>query len=93
MTTDELDQRRARAIESECPFTDEVLSPDEIRDIARAIREADEAAGLAIVPKEPTGDMAVAGGEAQSQSIGSWGEPKVVYRAMLATSPYAGGGE
>lgn len=30
----------------------------------------------------------VAGGEAQSRSIGSWGEPAVAYRAMLAATPY-----
>lgn len=41
-----------------------------------------------VVPKEPTDDMTVAGGEAQSRSIGSWGEPAVAYRAMLAATPY-----
>lgn len=42
-----------------------------------------EKLGLAIVPVEPTGDMRMAGGEAQQRSIGSWGEPWVVYAAML----------
>lgn len=52
--------------------------------------------GLAIVPVVPTGAMVVAGGEAQSQSIGSYGEPRVVYDAMLAAgalSPTAEKGE
>jgi hypothetical protein len=31
--------------------------------------------------------MKWAGGQAQSQSIGSYGEPQVVYRAMLAAAP------
>lgn len=34
--------------------------------------------------REPTGEMSCAGGEAQQQSIGSWGEPKLVWRAMIA---------
>ena len=44
------------------------------------------AAGYAVVPVEPTGEMKVAGGEAQSRSIGSWGEPGVVWRAMIAAA-------
>lgn len=43
--------------------------------------------GWKLVPVEPTGAMKVAGGEALSQSIGSWGEPSVSYRAMLAAAP------
>ena len=46
-----------------------------------------EAAGFVIVPKEATDDMTIAGGEAQSTSIGSWGEPGVAYRAMIGARP------
>lgn len=37
-------------------------------------------------PFEPTDDMKWAGGQAQTRSIGSYGEPEVVYRAMLAAA-------
>ena len=52
-------------------------------DTAKDILAALDAAGLAVVPKEATDDMVIAGGEAQQQSIGSWGEPKVVLRAAI----------
>lgn len=42
------------------------------------------AAGYVIVPREPTDAMTLAGGEAQQTSIGSWGEPALVWRHMLA---------
>jgi len=40
-----------------------------------------------LVPVEPTEDMLYLGGDAQAQSIGSYGEPGCVYRAMLAAAP------
>lgn len=49
----------------------------------RYITDANEAIRV-VLTFEPTGDMACAGGEAQTGCIGSWGEPKVVYRAMTA---------
>lgn len=50
---------------------------------ADSLRDNLTAAGLAVVPVEPTGDTQCAGGEAQQRSIGSWGEPGVVWRAMI----------
>lgn len=41
------------------------------------------AAGFMVVPIVPTDKMVITGGEAQSKSIGSWGEPKLVWQAML----------
>ena len=49
--------------------------------------ETEPAGEWRMVPVEPTGDMRIAGGEAQQGSCGSYGEPAVVYRAMLAASP------
>lgn len=53
--TNDTDERRIRAIEANCPFTDEYLSMDEIREIARAIRESDEAAATPIEDADVTG--------------------------------------
>lgn len=50
---------------------------------AAAALSAIRSSGLAITPREATGEMCVAGGDAQSQSIGSWGEPKICYPAMV----------
>lgn len=50
---------------------------------ADAILSAIEAAGYAVVPTIPTDKMVIAGGEAQSRSIGSWGEPKLVWQNMI----------
>lgn len=60
-------------------------------DLDKAIRllARIEAAGVRMVPETPTDEMAIAGGEAAQRSIGSWGEPELCYRAMLAASPYA----
>lgn len=60
----------------------EVRSCDCARDTLAQI-EALTAAGFAVVPVEATGKMVIAGGEAQTQSLGSWGAPDVAWRAML----------
>lgn len=39
---------------------------------------------LVVVPRVATEAMKWAGGDAQSKSIGSYGEPDVVWRAMIA---------
>lgn len=48
-----------------------------------AILSALDAAGYAVVPTIPTDKMVIAGGEAQSRSTGSWGEPKLVWKNMI----------
>ncbi len=53
---------------------------------ADAILSALRSAGFAVVPVEPTGEMCIAGGEAQQRCIGSWGEPRIVYRAMIVAA-------
>lgn len=40
--------------------------------------------GAKMMPRDATEEMVVAGGNAQTRSIGSWGEPGVCYRAMFA---------
>jgi hypothetical protein len=52
-----------------------------------ALRPGDELpGGMVVVPKVATGDMIWAGGQAQSNSIGSYGEPAIVWSAMLAAA-------
>lgn len=62
------------------------LTPDDIwrglDPVNQDLVRFDARAALAAM-REPTEAMSVAGGEAQQQSIGSWGEPKVVWRAMI----------
>jgi len=53
---------------------------------ADAILSALRSAGFAVVPVEPTEVMCIAGGEAQQRCIGSWGEPRIVYRAMIVAA-------
>lgn len=56
------------------------------RDERDRLRDALPPEGYVLVPVEPTEAMEFAGGEAQSRSIGSFGEPALVYRAMLAAA-------
>jgi hypothetical protein len=56
---------------------------------ATAALAAIEAMGAVVVPVEPTDEMNWAGGQAQSASIGSYGEPGICHAAMCKASPYA----
>jgi len=51
------------------------------------------AKGCVIVPGEATDAMIIAAGEAQQQSIGSWGEPKVAIAAALSAGSIKPEGE
>jgi hypothetical protein len=88
VTRDQLIETMARAIDQRA-----FILPTPVPDGRKmAIRRATaaltaiEAAGMRVVPVEPSQEMQLAGGEAQSRSIGSWGEPALVYRAMLAAA-------
>jgi hypothetical protein len=56
---------------------------------ATAALAAIEAMGAVVVPVEATDEMNWAGGQAQSASIGSYGEPGICHAAMCKASPYA----
>ena len=51
--------------------------------MAEGLLHALETRGFVVVPEGPADAMIIAGGSAQQRSIGSWGEPGLVYRAML----------
>lgn len=54
--------------------------------MAEGLLHALETRGFVVVPEAPADAMIIAGGGAQQGSIGSWGEPRLVYRAMLAAA-------
>ncbi len=54
--------------------------------MAEGLLHALETRGFVVVPEAPADAMIIAGGGAQQRSIGSWGEPRLVYRAMLAAA-------
>lgn len=69
---------------------------DQLRKFARAVREADERAGLVTVPREPTAGMARFGG-VQVEIRGDWRvgstmsdeEARECWQAMISYSPLA----
>lgn len=84
----ELDKLRREAMRKADPVFFGALTPDEILDIAQAIREEDAAAGVVSVPVEPTPEMDVAGTEEWLCIEAQEDRSAVNYRAMLAASPF-----
>lgn len=54
--------------------------------MAEGLLHALETRGFVVVPGDPADAMIIAGGGAQQRSIGSWGEPGLVYRAMITAA-------
>ncbi len=54
--------------------------------MAEGLLHALESRGFVVVPGDPSDAMTIAGGGAQQRSIGSWGEPGLVYRAMITAA-------
>ncbi len=94
---DELDELRARTLWDrdedkvdptepwkDCPDT----WKDEYRETARAIREADEAAGCVVVPVEATVEMATAHNEARRGDLTAWAITYKKINAANAAGPY-----
>jgi len=91
-TVEQLDEMRAKTLCESFGSPLTVGSGDDLREnwrgylvYAKAIREADERAGLAVVPKVPTHEMANATGFALNLGVMEF---FYGYQAMLAASPF-----